>query len=172
MSTTAARPAIDATIWDKIGDTFNGFVEGSIGFVTRLWGSANDRAVKSLGYVRPKGAEAHTVLPGSVLDRVNALEPQMQALTDAELKGLSDQYRARLKKGETLDDLLPEAFAACREAARRTKNMRHYDVQIVGGAILHGGNIAEMVTGKARRSSPRWPRCSTRWRARASTSSP
>jgi preprotein translocase subunit SecA len=147
---TTARPGMDATFWDKLGDRFNGFIEGSIGFVTRLFGSANDRAVKNLGYIRPKGSDAHVVIPGSVLDRVNSLEPQMQALTDEELKGLTPKFKERLKAGETLDDLLPEAFAACREAARRTKNMRHYDVQIVGGAILHGGNIAEMVTGEGK----------------------
>jgi preprotein translocase subunit SecA len=146
---------MEASIWDKIGDTFNGFIENSIGFVTRLFGSANDRAVKNLGYYRPKGAAVHTALPGSVLERVNALEPQMQALSDDELKGLSVKFRERLKAGETLDALLPEAFAACREAGRRTKNMRHYDVQIVGGAILHGygsdkGNIAEMITGEGK----------------------
>src|SRR4029450_1088592 len=60
------------------------------------------------------------------------------------------QFRARLAKGETLEELLPEAFAACREAALRTKNMRHYDVQILGGIVLHRGNIAEMVTGEGK----------------------
>ncbi|MCU0706011.1 MAG: preprotein translocase subunit SecA [Fimbriiglobus sp.] len=140
---------------DKLGDAFNGFVEGSLNFVTRLFGTANERTVKSLGYNRPKGATEHTVIPGSVLARVNALEEQMKAISDDELKGLSTKYRERLAKGETLDQLLPEAFAACREAGRRTKGMRHYDVQIVGGAILHGygsglGAIAEMVTGEGK----------------------
>ena len=74
----------------------------------------------------------------------------MKALSDDELKGLTPKFRERLAKGETLDDLLPEAFAACREAARRTKNMRHFDVQIVGGVVLHRGNIAEMVTGEGK----------------------
>ena len=147
---TTARPAIDATIWDKLGDRFNGFIEGSIGFVSRLFGSANDRAVKATGYHRPKGATQHTIVSGSILDRVNALEEAMKALSDEDLKELTPKFKDRLKAGETLDDLLPEAFAACREAARRTKNMRHYDVQIVGGAILHGGNIAEMVTGEGK----------------------
>src|SRR5207244_1117101 len=92
----------------------------------------------------------YRVVPGSILDQVNQLEPQMRALSDDEIKGLTPKFRERLAKGETLDDLLPEAFAACREAARRTKNMRHFDVQIVGGVVLHQGNIAEMVTGEGK----------------------
>ena len=151
MSTIAdARPVMDATVWDKIGDKFNGFVEGSIGFVTRLFGTANDRSVRQVGYVRPKNADTHTIVPGSVLDLTNKLEEAMKALTDDDLRGLSTKYRERLSKGETLEGLMPEAFAACREAARRSKSMRHYDTQIVGGAILHGGNIAEMVTGEGK----------------------
>src|SRR5947209_13388714 len=74
----------------------------------------------------------------------------MRALSEAEMKALTPQYRERLKNGETLDDLLPGVFAACREAARRTKNMRHFDVQILGGVVLHRGNIAEMVTGEGK----------------------
>ena len=146
----ATDTAMKTGIWDKLGDTFTGFVEGSLGFVGRLFGSANDRAVKAVGYVRPKNATEHTILPGSILQRTNALESQMLALSDDELKGLSIRYRERHKAGESLDDLMPEAFAACREAARRSKSMRHYDVQIVGGAILHGGNISEMVTGEGK----------------------
>ena len=75
----------------------------------------------------------------------------MQALSDDELKALTPQVpRTAGQGGETLEDLLPEAFAACREAARRTKNMRHFDVQILGGVVLHRGNIAEMVTGEGK----------------------
>lgn len=152
---TTTNTAMKSGFLDKIGDAFNGIVEGSLNFVTRLFGTANDRAVKSIGYSRPKNAVEHVVAPGSVLAKVNALEEQMKALSDDALKGLSIGYRERVKKGETLDQLLPEAFAACREAARRTKGMRHYDVQIVGGAILHGygtgiGAIAEMVTGEGK----------------------
>jgi preprotein translocase subunit SecA len=140
---------------ERMGDALNGFVEGGLNFVTRLFGTANERAVKAIGYVRPKRATEHTVIPASVLAKVNALEEAMKALSDDELKGLSVKFRERLKGGETLDQLLPEAFAACREAGRRTKGMRHYDVQIVGGAILHGygnelGAIAEMVTGEGK----------------------
>src|SRR5262249_22808884 len=92
----------------------------------------------------------HTGIPGSLLAQVNELEDKMRTLSDDELKVLTPKYRERLAKGETLDDLLPEAFAACREAAFRTKNMRHFDVQILGGIVLHRGNIAEMVTGEGK----------------------
>ena len=74
----------------------------------------------------------------------------MKALSDDELKGLTVKFRERLANGEDLEDILPEAFAACREVGWRTKGMRHYDVQIVGGVILHQGNIAEMVTGEGK----------------------
>src|SRR2546423_6421580 len=74
----------------------------------------------------------------------------MQVLSDAELKELTPKFRDRLKNGETLDDLLPEAFAAVREAGKRFKNMRHFDVQILGCIVLHRGNIAEMVTGEGK----------------------
>ena len=146
-----ARTGMETTWLDKIGDTFNAVVEGSFGFITRLLGgSANERTVKNLGYYRPKGSVQHTVIPGSLLDKVNKLEAQMQALTDDELAGLTPKFRERIAKGATLEDLMPEAFAACREAGRRAKGMRHYDVQIIGGAILHYGNIAEMVTGEGK----------------------
>src|SRR5215471_11274188 len=74
----------------------------------------------------------------------------MQALSDEELRGLTPKFRERLAQGATLDDLLPEVFAACREAGKRTKNMRHFDVQMLGGIVLHRGNIAEMVTGEGK----------------------
>src|SRR6476620_8023391 len=105
---------LEPSFLDRLGDGFNKFIEGSVGFISRLMGgSANDRMVKALGYVRPKGAEQHSVLPGSILDKVNRLEPEMQARSDEELKGLSTKFRERMKAGETLEDLLPEAFAAC-----------------------------------------------------------
>jgi preprotein translocase subunit SecA len=146
----ATETKMEAGFLEKLGDGLNSFIEGSLGFVTRLFGSANERTVKSIGYVRPKGATTHTVTPGSILDRINKLEDAMKALSDDELKGLTPKFRERLAKGETLEDLLPEAFAACREAGRRTKSMRHYDVQMVGGVVLHRGNIAEMVTGEGK----------------------
>lgn len=81
---------------------------------------------------------------------VNALEPSMQELSDTELRDLTDEFRKRYADGETLDDLLPEAFAAVREASKRTLGQRHFDVQIMGGAALHMGNIAEMKTGEGK----------------------
>ncbi len=83
-------------------------------------------------------------------DQVNALEPSFTALTDAEIRAETDTFRARLADGEPLDRLLPEAFAAVREAARRTLGQRHFDVQLMGGAALHLGNIAEMKTGEGK----------------------
>ncbi|MCU0300708.1 MAG: preprotein translocase subunit SecA [Candidatus Nanopelagicales bacterium] len=82
--------------------------------------------------------------------QVNALEPAFEAMSDDELRALTPQYRARLADGETLDHLLPEAFATVREAAKRTLGQRHYDVQIMGGGALHLGNIAEMKTGEGK----------------------
>ncbi len=85
-----------------------------------------------------------------VAAQVNALEPAFEAMSDEELKALTPQYRQRLAEGETLDHLLPEAFATVREAAKRTLGQRHYDVQIMGGGALHLGNIAEMKTGEGK----------------------
>ncbi|HEV8437887.1 MAG TPA: preprotein translocase subunit SecA [Methylomirabilota bacterium] len=81
---------------------------------------------------------------------INALEPAVQALSDAELRAKTDEFRKRLADGEELDGLLHEAFAACREAARRTVRMRHFDVQLMGGMVLHEGKIAEMATGEGK----------------------
>jgi preprotein translocase subunit SecA len=100
-----------------------------------LFGSANDRKVKPLW---------------ATVSRINALEPRFQAMSDAELAAMTPAFRARLEKDETLDDLLPEAFAVVREAAKRTLGQRHFDVQLVGGMVLHKGNIAEMKTGEGK----------------------
>src|SRR4051795_12200621 len=85
-----------------------------------------------------------------IADQVNVIEEDFVSLTDAELREESDAFKARFADGESLDDLLPEAFAAVREAAKRTLGQRHYDVQIMGGAALHLGNIAEMKTGEGK----------------------
>ncbi|MFC9614699.1 preprotein translocase subunit SecA [Streptomyces sp. NPDC056938] len=85
-----------------------------------------------------------------VADQVNSVEEEFRALTDAELQALTAEFRQRHTDGESLDDLMPEAFAAIREAARRTLGMRHFDVQLMGGAALHLGNIAEMQTGEGK----------------------
>jgi preprotein translocase subunit SecA len=142
---------MDVSFWEKLGDGLSAFSEGVGRFLLRLFGSSNERYVHRLGYIRPKApGTPHTVIPDSLLDRVNQLEESTRALSDDELRGLTPKFRERLGKGETLEDLLPEAFAACREAGRRTKNMRHFDVQILGGVVLHRGNIAEMVTGEGK----------------------
>jgi len=86
----------------------------------------------------------------SIADHIDALEEDYVDLTDAELRALTDQFKARYGEGETLDELLPEAFAVVREAARRTLGQFHYKVQLMGGAALHLGNIAEMKTGEGK----------------------
>ena len=101
----------------------------------KLFGSANDRYIKR---------QYKTV------EKINALEPEISKLSDTELKAKTDEFRTRLKQGETLDDLLPEAFAVVREAAKRTLGQRHYDVQLIGGIVLHHGQIAEMKTGEGK----------------------
>ena len=86
----------------------------------------------------------------SIVDKIEALRPDMQALSDEGLKAKTPEFKERLKNGETLDDILPEAYAAVREAARRTLNMEHFRVQLIGGIILHQGRIAEMRTGEGK----------------------
>ncbi|WP_030155727.1 preprotein translocase subunit SecA [Glycomyces sp. NRRL B-16210] len=86
----------------------------------------------------------------AIADAVDSIEDEYESLTDAELRALTDEYKERLKDGETTDDLMPEAFATVREAAKRVRGMRHYHVQIMGGAALHQGNIAEMKTGEGK----------------------
>ncbi len=105
------------------------------GFARKIFGSANDRRVKS---ERPRVAQ------------INALEPQMQALTDEQLRAKTDELRKRHADGTSLDDLLVEAFAVVREAAQRTLQMRPFDVQLIGGMVLHDGSIAEMRTGEGK----------------------
>src|SRR3954466_2275857 len=106
-----------------------------LGFAKKLFGSSNDRKVKALA---------------ARVAAINALEPTFEALSDAELKGKTTEFKERLAKGETLDQLLPEAFAAVREASKRTIGLRHFDVQMVGGMTLHTGGIAEMRTGEGK----------------------
>ncbi len=84
------------------------------------------------------------------MEAINSLEPKYQGMSDEELRHQTDLFRERLRAGETLEDLLPEAFAVCREGGRRFLNMRHYDVQLIGGMVLHSGAIAEMVTGEGK----------------------
>src|SRR4051794_1053629 len=105
------------------------------GFAKAIFGSSNDRYVRSLR---------------KIVDRINAFEPTIQAMSDDELKAQTARFKERLERGEDLDDLLPEAFATVREAAVRTLGQRHYDVQLVGGIVLHRGEIAEMRTGEGK----------------------
>jgi len=147
----ASETKMEISLWERFADSMGAFSEGVVDVLGRLFGSSNERFVRNLGYLKSRDPEiTHAVTPGSLLDQVNALEETMQAKTEGELKGMTAHLRQRLAGGETLDDLLPEAFAACRETARRTKNMRDFDVQIVGGIVLHRGNIAEMVTGEGK----------------------
>src|SRR3972149_4387273 len=123
----------------QIGDVLSGFF-GGIGrgierLITSLFGSSNARYMKKL---QP------------IVDAISALESKYQEMTDAELKEQTIKFRKRLAGGETLEDLLIETFAVCREAGRRVLGMRHFDVQLMGGIVLHRGCIAEMVTGEGK----------------------
>lgn len=122
-------------IWEVISSIFGGLGQMVERSITSLFGSSNARYIKKL---QPK------------VVAINALEPKYQALSDADLKQQSTVFRQRLHQGETLDDILPEAFAVCREAGRRFLGMRHYDVQLIGGMVLHSGSIAEMITGEGK----------------------
>ena len=136
-------------ILDKFGDAFNVMLGGTERFITRMFGSSNERRVRQIGFVRDKQGNS-SIVPGSILDRINQMEPDLEKLSDAELRETAAKLRRRLKDGQTLDELLPDAFAAVREAGKRYLKMRHYDVQMVGGYILHKGIIAEMVTGEGK----------------------
>ncbi len=103
--------------------------------VKKVFGTKNDREIKRF-------------MPA--VERINGLEPDCEKLTGAELREKTDEFRQRLGDGETLDDLLPEAFAATREASRRTIGLRHFDAQLIGGMVLHEGKIAEMKTGEGK----------------------
>ena len=104
-------------------------------FLTKIFGSRNERLVKAMR---------------KAVARINALEAEYKALSDADLKAKTVGFKARVAKGTSLDDMLPEAFAAVREAAVRTLGLRHYDVQLIGGMVLHQGKIAEMRTGEGK----------------------
>ncbi|HXG41434.1 MAG TPA: preprotein translocase subunit SecA [Dehalococcoidia bacterium] len=106
-----------------------------LGALRRVIGDENERQLRKLW---------------PLVEAINRLEPEVERLTDAELRAKTDQFRARLQDGETLDDLLPEAFAVVREVARRRLGMRHFDVQLLGGIVLHQGKIAEMKTGEGK----------------------
>jgi preprotein translocase subunit SecA len=103
--------------------------------LTQIFGSRNQRLLKQYQ---------------KIVREINSLEPKIEKLSDAELQAKTPEFRERLAKGETLDELLPESFAVCREASKRVLKMRHFDVQLVGGMVLHNGKIAEMGTGEGK----------------------
>ena len=106
-----------------------------LSLVQNIFGTSNERAVKKLS---------------KSLEGINALEESLENLSDNDLKAKTDEFRDRLNNGETLDNILKEAFAVVREAAKRTLGQRHYDVQMIGGLTLHNGMIAEMRTGEGK----------------------
>ena len=122
--------------------------------LTSLFGSRNERVLRQLS---------------RSVTRINALEPEFEKLSDAALRDKTAEFTQRVAAGESLDSLLAEAFAVVREAAKRTLGMRHYDVQLIGGMVLHAGKIAEMRTGEGKtlvgtlpvRISAILPACST-----------
>src|SRR5690349_5177849 len=105
------------------------------GLAKTFFGSSNDRYVKSLG---------------TIVQKINGFESTISAMTDDELSQQTVRFRERLANGEKIDSILPEAFATVREAAKRTLGQRHYDVQMIGGIVLHRGEIAEMRTGEGK----------------------
>ncbi len=106
-----------------------------IGVIKKIFGDSNEREIKRLG---------------KIVDRIEELEPFMQNMSDSQLRGKTEEFKRRLKEGETLDDILPEAFAVVREASKRVLGMRHFRVQLIGGIVLHQGRIAEMKTGEGK----------------------
>src|SRR3989344_6523865 len=104
-------------------------------FLSKIFGDANARYIQSL---QP------------IVDKINSLEKDYEKLSDEELRKKTDDFRNRIQGGDTLDDLLPEAFAAVREASKRTLGQRHFDVQLIGGIVLYQGKIAEMMTGEGK----------------------
>jgi preprotein translocase subunit SecA len=122
-------------LWDAVSNGAAGVGGRLEGFLTGLFGSSNARYLRRL---EPK------------IEAINSLEPTYEAMSEAELRGQTAEFRRRLAAGETLDDILVEAFAVCREGGRRFLGMRHYDVQLIGGMVLHSGAIAEMITGEGK----------------------
>ena len=104
-------------------------------FLTQIFGSRNDRLLKTYR---------------KTVQQINALEAEFSRLDDLQLRSKTDEFRQRLSQGQTLDQILPEAFAVVREVSKRTLKMRHFDVQMLGGMTLHYGKIAEMRTGEGK----------------------
>ncbi|WP_153557539.1 preprotein translocase subunit SecA [Roseimaritima sediminicola] len=122
-------------IWEILGLVFGGLLGSVERGVTAVFGSSNARTINRYQ---------------ERVERINALEDRFAKLSDEELRGQTERFRQRLREGETLDDILEEAFAVAREGGKRFLSMRHYDVQLIGGMVLHSGAIAEMVTGEGK----------------------
>ncbi|MDA1051814.1 MAG: SEC-C metal-binding domain-containing protein [Planctomycetota bacterium] len=122
-------------IWEYLGVFFGGLLRGFERSLTGMFGSSNARYIKKLQ---------------ARVEAINNLEPKYEAMSEEELRGQTVKFRERLAAGETLDDILIEAFAIGREGGKRFLGMRHYDVQLIGGMVLHGGAIAEMITGEGK----------------------
>ena len=103
--------------------------------IKKIFGDPNEKELKN---IKP------------IVDKINSLEPEMEQMSSANLQAKTNEFKLRLKKGETLDDILPEAFAVVREASKRVTGMRHFDVQLIGGVVLHRGKISEMRTGEGK----------------------
>src|SRR5262245_1541155 len=121
--------------WDGVGNFVGSLMHGFERGVTSVFGTSNARYIRKLQ---------------TRVDAINALEERYQAMSDAELREQTVKFRERLRAGETLEDILIAAFAVCREGGRRFLGMRHYDVQLIGGMVLHSGSISEMVTGEGK----------------------
>ena len=122
-------------LWDAVTNAAAAFGVRIERLITGLFGSSNARYLRR---IEPK------------IEAINALEPRYREMSEEELRAQTAEFRRRLAAGETLDDILVEAFAVCREGGRRFLGMRHYDVQLLGGMVLHSGNIAEMITGEGK----------------------
>ncbi len=122
-------------VWESTGLMVSSVLQGVERGVTGLFGSSNARQVKRFE---------------SIVQKINGLEDSFSKLTDEQLRGKTEEFKQRLRDGQALDDILVEAFAVCREGGKRFLHMRHYDVQMIGGIVLHHGMIAEMVTGEGK----------------------
>ncbi len=122
-------------VWEGTGWFFSSALQGIERGVTGLFGSSNARQIKRFE---------------QIVQKINGLEESLKKLSDDQLRSKTEEFKQRLRDGQTLDDILVEAFAVCREGGRRFLNMRHYDVQMIGGIVLHNGMIAEMVTGEGK----------------------
>ncbi|MDD3586457.1 MAG: SEC-C metal-binding domain-containing protein [Thermoguttaceae bacterium] len=122
-------------LFEIVSDFFTSFSRWIESRITSIFGSSNARFLKK---IQPR------------VGAINALEPKYREMSDEQLREQTEVFRRRIAAGETLDDILNEAFAVCREASRRVTGLRHYDVQLIGGIVLHGGAIAEMMTGEGK----------------------